>query len=111
MTTINEMDTNNEIDTINLFKEIKKEFYANVDRDFKKYLESPTKNLLKCIYDKYPHLKKGSKLTKRTKKVEAKALVHEILERQEYSAKINRNQKKIIYKMLNNKYPQSVFDL
>ena len=93
------MDAITEMDTINEFIVIVKEFYGNVDKDFKRYLDDSTnKNLLKCIYEKYPHLKRGPGLSKRTKKIEAKALVYEILERPEYADKFNRDQKKIIYK-------------
>lgn len=93
------MDAITKMETINEFIVIVKEFYGNVDKDFKRYLDDSTnKNLLKCIYEKYPHLKRGPGLSKRTKKIEAKALVYEILERPEYADKFNRDQKKIIYK-------------
>jgi hypothetical protein len=77
-------------------------FYKGVDDDFKKYLDNPKNiGLLKTIYKKYPHLSRGSKLTKRTKRIEAKAFVQEILESDLYKDdeqyKFTRDEKKIIY--------------
>lgn len=79
------------------------QYYKDVDDDFKKYLENPKNiGLLKTIYRKYPHLSRGPKLTKRTKRIETKALVTEIIESELYKDdeqyNFNRDEKKIIIK-------------
>ena len=83
---------------INKFTSIIKKIYADVGKDFGACLDNP--NLLKTINKKYPHLIR-QRLTKRTKKIEAKAYIHEILEKPEYSKYIeefSRQDKKEIYR-------------
>ena len=84
-------------EAIHKFEATKKEFYANVVSDFKKYLDSPTSNMLSGIYKKYPHLTRGTKLSKRTKRIETKAFVHEIMQRPEYSERFNADEQNIVY--------------
>jgi len=89
----------NENEIISKFIDITKKFYSDVDVDFNHFLENinNSNNLLRCIYDKYPHLKRTQRLTKRTKRIEGKALVNEILEREEYNNIFTRDEKKIVY--------------
>ena len=49
--------------------------------DFKKYVENPENiGLIKIIKNKYPHLSRAPRITKRTKKLDVKAYVFEMLE-------------------------------
>ena len=65
-------------DLIIRFSDYVKDFYAKVDEDVKKCSEDPTLKK-KDLYIKYPHLKRGPKITKRSKNV-AKALVKDMLD-------------------------------
>jgi len=50
-------------------------------KDFKHYIENPSKNLHKCLLDKYPYWKRDSnRLTKRKKTILSKPFIHEILQ-------------------------------
>ena len=82
-------------DKLNKFITALKKMYSEIEKDFK---ENPT--LLKNIIKKYPHLNRKG-LNKRTKKIVAKAYIHELLEKSEYSEyfkEFNRTDKKNIYK-------------
>ena len=59
---------------IKKFEDLQKDFYNEVRLDFERYKEEPTSGLLKCMKDKYPHLKRAKRLTKRTKKNRGKGL-------------------------------------
>lgn len=99
---IEDIDTEQEV--IGRFLDMTKQFYEDVDNDFKKYSDNPSNNpgLLKTINKKYPHLSRGSRLTKRTKKITAKAFVYEILDNKLYKDDIRyqftREEKQIIVK-------------
>jgi hypothetical protein len=82
------------------FINVLKKINSDIEKDFKQYLDNPNHSLLKAINEKYPHLKR-QRLTKRTRKIEAKAYIHEILENPEYSKYLEnftRQDKKNIYR-------------
>lgn len=95
-------DIDNDQEVIDRFNKLVIQYYKDVDDDFKKYLENPKNlGLLKTIKSKYIHLSRSPKITKRTKKLEAKAYVNEMLESDLYKDnveyKFTRDDKKIIY--------------
>uniref|UniRef100_A0A6C0JES0 Uncharacterized protein n=1 Tax=viral metagenome TaxID=1070528 RepID=A0A6C0JES0_9ZZZZ len=93
-----EEDNHNEL--VRNFINVLKKINSDIEKDFKHYLDNPISNLLKAINKKYPHLKR-QRLTKRTRKIEAKAYIHEILENPEYSKYLEnftRQDKKNIYR-------------
>jgi len=93
-----EEDNHNEL--VRNFINVLKKINSDIEKDFKQYLDNPISNLLKAINEKYPHLKR-QRLTKRTRKIEAKAYIHEILENPEYSKYLEnftRQDKKNIYR-------------
>jgi aspartokinase len=75
---VDEREQEHEQETITKFLECHRDFYKKVEADFKQVSEDPTLRM-KDLYCKYPHLKNGPKLQKRSKKIAVKALVHEIL--------------------------------
>ena len=82
------------------FINVLKNINSDIEKDFKQYLDNPNNSLLKAINEKYPYLKR-QRLTKRTRKIEAKAYIHEILEKPEYSKYLEnftRQDKKNIYR-------------
>jgi len=84
---------------INKFLECRIDFYKKVEEDFKLFAEDP-KLKMKDLYCKYPHLKKGPKLQKRSKKINVKALVHEIINHKyiQDKYKFSSEEKDTIYK-------------
>ena len=76
---IYDIDTNQNI--IKRFNAFINQYYKDVDDDFKKYVENPENiGLIKIIKNKYPHLSRAPRITKRTKKLDVKAYVFEMLE-------------------------------
>ena len=93
-----EEDNHNEL--VRNFINVLKKINSDIEKDFKQYLDNPSNSLLKAINEKYPYLKR-QRLTKRTRKIEAKAYIHEILENPEYSKYLEnftRQDKKNIYR-------------
>lgn len=95
-----EIEEGNYNELVKNFINVIKKINSDIEKDFKQYLDNPSSNLLKAINEKYPHLKR-QRLTKRTRKIEAKAYIHEILENPEYSKYLEnftRQDKKNIYR-------------
>jgi hypothetical protein len=81
------------------FIDIVRDFETKVKNDFRQYTDNPSRQLLRTITNKYPHLKRHvHHLTKRTKRILAKTYVHEILKRIEYRNSFTPDEKKVIYK-------------
>jgi len=91
----NESDYENRI--ISKFVDIENKFYSDVRSDFLQYLNNPTKQFLECFKDKYPFLKRCKRITSRTKTLEAKAYIMEILNRPENNEQFSLRDKQIIY--------------
>jgi hypothetical protein len=91
----NEADYENRI--ISKFRDVVKKFYLDVDSDIRQYTNNPSKKFLECVKNKYSHLKRCKRITRRTKKIEAKAYIMEILERPEIIEQFTQNERDIIY--------------
>jgi len=84
---------------IQRFIDTVRDFEDKVNHDFRQYTDNPSRQLLRTITDKYPHLKRHAHhLTKRTKRILAKTYVHEILKRVEYRDFFTSEEKQFIYK-------------
>jgi hypothetical protein len=92
----NESDYENRI--ISKFRDTEKKFYSDVENDFQQYKNNPTKQFLQCFKDKYPHLKRCKRITSRTKTLDCKIYVMEILNRPENNEEFSVGDKNIIYK-------------
>lgn len=74
-------------------------YVEQANKEFKNYIENPSKNLHKCLLDKYPYWKRDSnRLTKRRKRILSKPFIYEILKLKRDNEYIfTVDEKRIIY--------------
>uniref|UniRef100_A0A6C0EKC3 Uncharacterized protein n=1 Tax=viral metagenome TaxID=1070528 RepID=A0A6C0EKC3_9ZZZZ len=84
---------------ITKFNGMKDKYYSLVEEEFKKYIQEPNnKSLLKCLYIKYPYLKRSKRLNKRSKIIKEKAFISELLEDPYFSTQFTKEEKDNIYR-------------